>query len=137
MTYKYAITVILLVLAPTVASTASLDAPIDQKPTIRSEIHRGAMRAFDCHLANLRDNLQALFCTNDAISAETQKNTITDAFQLGLHLESVDFDPTSEYHRARVRELEKALHVTHAQACEVVFQDIKPEYKAQKCDASR
>lgn len=66
------------------AQTSKLDAPISTKPTIRSEIKRGEVAAFDCGLHAITNYSAFTTCVSNVADANQQKNTMSDPFMLGL-----------------------------------------------------
>lgn len=67
------------------AQAPDLNAPIDTRPTIGSEINRGNKAAFDCSLQNVADALSFSQCVSDAISADQQKQPNSLPFMVGAY----------------------------------------------------
>lgn len=69
------------------ARSEGLDTPVVPKTTIGSEIKRGGDRAFHCEL-DFNPELDWLpfsDCISGAVHLETQRNTLTDPYALGLY----------------------------------------------------
>jgi hypothetical protein len=64
---------------------ADLNAPVVPKITIKSEVQRGGGAELDCVLKTHSHWLDFAICIDGVVSAETQRNTITDPFRLGLY----------------------------------------------------
>lgn len=65
-----------------------LDAPVEKKITVKSEIERGHSAVFDCRLHLLPGSIIGIQdCVFNAIDSNKQKNTDTDAFILGAYFE--------------------------------------------------
>ena len=73
---------------PQMAAAADLNAPLDEKPTLGSEIKRGWNAAFDCSLAHIVDVQGMNDCTSAAGSKAHQERPNPDPFLLGLYLGS-------------------------------------------------
>jgi len=73
---------------PQVVAGADLNAPLDEKPTLGSEIKRGWQAAFDCSLAHIVDVQGMNDCTSAAGSKAQQERPNSDPFLLGLYLGS-------------------------------------------------
>jgi hypothetical protein len=73
-----------LALAPA-KQTLDLNAPIDTRPTIASEINRGNRAAFDCSLQHVSDALSFSECVSDAITADQQKQPNSLPFMIGAY----------------------------------------------------
>jgi hypothetical protein len=69
------------------ASAADLNSPVERHITIKSEIKRGESAGLDCFLLGGPGSswLDYSRCVSDILSKETQANTITDPFRLGLY----------------------------------------------------
>jgi hypothetical protein len=81
-----AIPVLTLILALAPAKHApDLNAPIDTRPTIASEINRGNRAAFDCSLQNVSEAPSFSECVSDAISSDQQKQTNSLPFMVGAY----------------------------------------------------
>lgn len=73
----------LLALTTSAVAQTDLNAPVDEKPTIASEVKRGIGAAMDC-----RGTGDFNKCVLDAASANTQKQPNTNSFELGLFYEA-------------------------------------------------
>ena len=81
-----AVSVLTLVWALASATQApDLNAPIDTRPTIASEINRGNRAAFDCSLQHVSDALSFSECVSDAISTDQQKQPNSVPFMVGAY----------------------------------------------------
>ena len=69
------------------AQTADLNAPINTRPTIGSEIKRGHDVAFDCSIKFADDVISLSECVNDALSVNRQRQVDTLPFELGAFLQ--------------------------------------------------
>jgi hypothetical protein len=135
-----------LVVAALVA-TQGLDAPINQHPTVRTEMKRGAQAAFDCMVHRRADVGIFTECVEDAQKENRQKMARSfEAFELGLY--QVERDVLStwiKYHpdissedqeiaklshdvaETDYQDARKALHLTDAQVQAAIY-PLKPSY---------
>jgi hypothetical protein len=67
------------------APARTLDEPLNDKPTVGSEINRGFEAAFNCVMANLADAQKTSDCDQAVVQAEEQKHADSDPFKLGLY----------------------------------------------------
>jgi hypothetical protein len=67
------------------AQAPNLNAPIDTRPTIGSEINRGYSAAFDCSLQHVADALPFSQCVSDAVSTDQQKQPNSLPFMVGAY----------------------------------------------------
>ena len=88
---------------------ADLNAPVVPKITIKSEIQRGGDAAFRCLIKTHTEWPAFSSCIDEALSAETQRNTITDPFRLGFYYRAYDFMGSIEKVRQDIRENEQFL----------------------------
>lgn len=70
------------------ASATDLDAPVERKITVKSEILRGYSASAECSRSDSLNYLDIIGCVNRIVSAETQNNTITDPFKFGIYHET-------------------------------------------------
>ncbi len=66
------------------AAAADLNAPINNTPTIGSELQRGVAAAFDCHLKFVSDTSRQSQCALDAASVDQQRHPDFKPFHLGV-----------------------------------------------------
>jgi hypothetical protein len=69
---------------------ADLNAPVVPKVTIKSEIKRGDDAAFRCLMKTHMGWPDFSSCLDEVLSAETQRNTISDPFRLGFYYRAYD-----------------------------------------------
>jgi len=67
------------------AQTPDLNAPIDTRPTVGSEINRGYSAAFDCSLQHVAEPLSFSECVTEATSADQQKQPNSVPFIVGAY----------------------------------------------------
>ena len=82
-------TVCLVLISLGAQAQTSLDAPVDTKPTVRSEIKRGYSAAFNCFLEATNDYLAFTICVSAVQEENEQKSTLSDPFLLGLSVEAL------------------------------------------------
>ena len=75
---------LMLALAPA-KHGPDLNAPLDTRPTIASEITRGNRAAFDCSLQHVADALSFSQCVSDAISTDEQRQPNSLPFTVGAY----------------------------------------------------
>lgn len=68
-----------------VAQATDINAPIDKRPTVGSEINRGNKAAFDCGLRHVSDVLAFSKCVSDVISMEEQNQQNYLPFMVGAY----------------------------------------------------
>jgi hypothetical protein len=83
---------------------ADLNAPVVPKITIKSEIHRGGDAAFRCLIKTHTQWPDFSSCLDEVLSEETQRNTITDPFRLGIYYRASYFMGTIGQVRQDLRE---------------------------------
>ncbi len=67
------------------ATAADLNAPVERKITIETEIIRGYMAALDCNRPDSMNWQKVSACISQVISIETRQNTVTDPFKFGIY----------------------------------------------------
>lgn len=77
--------IIFFTLISTICFGTDLDAPVEKKVTIRSEIKRGADAMFDCFMKKRSPISGTAQCYKEIYSLNQQKNTDTKPFLLGLY----------------------------------------------------
>jgi hypothetical protein len=81
---------IVLIEAPAfVHAQGGLDAPVSNKPTVRTEIKRGEGASLDCFLKTLTSFLNFSRCIDSVEDVNQQKSTLSDPFKLGLYIHSL------------------------------------------------
>jgi len=75
------------------AFAADINAPLNDTPTIASEIRRGDTAAFHCHLDNLIEQLAFSDCISAAAKGDEQRHPNYAPFELGLYLKTFMLDP--------------------------------------------
>lgn len=115
----------LLLFALALASTQpNLDAPLDSRPTLRSELNRGRAAAFDCGLHHFDDMLDHSACVDHVISEAVQRVPNATPFMVGAYFQACeDFaemveimakdDSQSDYHARRIAEARHYLALTY------------------------
>ena len=78
------LTIWLLILTGT-ANAADLDAPLNDRPTLGSEIERGWRAATDCNLKNIANALEYVDCIDGTASKAQQEHSNANPFLLGLY----------------------------------------------------
>jgi hypothetical protein len=132
------------------ALAADLDAPVKKTPTNRTEIQRGKIAEFDCSAATNGHWPAFPMCIARTVTDQTRKGNRTAPFDLGLYLgaylsldaimhaalevmhvdlrKDPDFVATKRYYYEQIQNIEKALSLTHADACKAA------EYKIEACN---
>lgn len=82
---RYELSLSLWLLSAPPAFAADINAPLNETPTIASEIRRGEMAAVKCNGDNLLDPLAFSKCTSAAAMADEQRHRNSAPFQLGLY----------------------------------------------------
>lgn len=82
-------TVCLVLISLGAHARTGLDAPVNTKPTVRSEIRRGYSAAFNCFLETTSDYSAFTTCVNAVQEDNVQKSTLSDPFLLGLSVEAL------------------------------------------------
>ena len=74
------------------ASAADLNAPVEKKITLKSEIFRGSSAAWDCFSSrkDVYDWAGISKCVRDVINTDTLVNRITEPFKLGIFYQTYD-----------------------------------------------
>jgi len=70
------------------ASAADLNAPVERKITVKSEIIRGYFGALDCNKPDSMNWLKVVECIGGVVSKETSQNTVSDPFKFGIYHEA-------------------------------------------------
>lgn len=122
--------VALMICAPAAAQSSKLNAPISQRPTVGSEIDRGQEIGFECGLHNISDRAKLVGCVNDAIMANKQKATLSEPFEFGLYVRSLqnsyalkvpmNSDPWIPIWRDRLTKIMKSNKLSFKDFCEAV-----------------
>lgn len=75
----------ILALLPFTAFSADLDAPVTQKPTIRTEIERGQSMAVSCQSRNTDAYTVYTTCIDGIITRANAAGNASDPFKLGVY----------------------------------------------------
>jgi hypothetical protein len=78
----------LVAVASTASAQSKLDATVTRIPTVRTELARGNDAAFQCGLDNIGRFMRIDKCILSALSTNKQRQTLSDAFQLGFVFDS-------------------------------------------------
>jgi hypothetical protein len=70
------------------ALAADLNAPVERKITVESEIIRGYSAALDCNKPDSMNWIKVIDCISQVVSVETRQNTVTDPFKFGIYHEA-------------------------------------------------
>jgi hypothetical protein len=81
--------VVLIGASDVVHAQGGLDAPVSNKPTVRTEIKRGEGASLDCFLKTLTNFLNFSLCIDAVEDVNQQKSTLSDPFKLGLYIHSL------------------------------------------------
>jgi len=101
------------------SSAVDLDAPVEKKVTVRSEIKRGSSSMFDCALNTPHYGLSGgttIDCLSRVLHDAEYKNTDTEPFKLGAYFQAwIDMDYKAEGGEPRLSKDPKMVEIYREQ----------------------